>query len=206
MQPLLAILVLRMALGDLTQTIPHQKLIVPRRKQRCGHIDQDRNPAIVHVGERFSTEEDGGHDARAQVSSEVRGDGDIGEAPDHGRVRQPDGQGDHARGDEGIGGVEAGPDDDADVGVDEELGQEEIAEIATCPLALAFLPLETRVGGNAYVWLGFGNVHRRLAGAPFATRGMPFANVSALKAAISGQYMPMSRRPATKAPKTWENI
>ena len=136
LQPLLPILMHRMPLPNLTQTVPHQELVIPRREQRRRHIDQDGDPAVVHVGEGFAAEEDGGHDPRAQVSGQVGGDGDVGEAPDHGGVGEADGEGGAGGGDEGVGGVEAGPDYDADVGVDEELGQEEVAEVSRCGIML----------------------------------------------------------------------
>lgn len=84
----------RFPLPDPLQTVPHDHLVIPRRKNRCGHIDQDRNPAIVSEAEDLATaEEDGGDDARAQVTRQVGADGDIGEAPDHGRVGKPYGEG-----------------------------------------------------------------------------------------------------------------
>lgn len=127
LQPLLPILMHRMALPNLTQTIPHQKLIVPRREQRRGHINQDRDPGVIHIGESLAAEEDGGHDPRSEVSGEVGGYGDVGEAPDHGSVCEADGEGSAGGGDEGVRGVETGPDYDADVGVDEEFDHEEVA-------------------------------------------------------------------------------
>ncbi len=120
----------RMPLPNLAQTIPHQKLIIPRREQRRRHIDQDRDPAIIHIAKRLAAEENRRHDPRAQVTGEVGGDGDVGEAPDHGGVGEADGKGGAGGGDEGVRGVEAGPDDDADVGVDEEFRQEEVAEVS----------------------------------------------------------------------------
>ena len=129
LQTLLPILMHRMPLPNLTQAIPHQKLIIRRREQRRRHIDQDGNPAIIHIAKRFAAKEDGRHDPRPEVSGQVGGDGDVGEAPNHGGVREADGEGGAGGGDEGVRGVEAGPDDDADVGVDEEFGQEEVAEV-----------------------------------------------------------------------------
>ena len=126
LQPLLPVLMDRMSLPNLTQTIPHQHLIVPRREQRRRHIDQDRDPAIIHIGERFAAEEDGRHDPRAKVTGQVGGDGDVGEAPDHSAVCEADGKGGAGGGDEGVRGIEAGPDYDANVRVDEELGEEEV--------------------------------------------------------------------------------
>ena len=130
LQAFLPILMHRMSLANLTQTIPHQKLIVPRREQRRRHIDQDRNPAVIHIGERFAAEEDGRHDPRAKVAGHVGGDGDVGEAPDHGGVCEPDCKGGAGGGDERVRRVEAGPDDDADVRVDEEFGEKEVAQVS----------------------------------------------------------------------------
>ena len=130
MQPLLSLLMLRMPPRNLTQTIPHQKLIIRRCKQRRRHVHQNRNPAIIQIPESFAAEENSGNDSSAQVTSEVRGDGNVGEAPDHGCVGEADGEGCGGGGYEGVGGIEAGPDYDADVGVDEEFGQEEVAEVA----------------------------------------------------------------------------
>lgn len=126
----------RMPLANRTQTIPHQKLIIPRREDGRGDIHQDGDPAIVEIGEGFAAEEDGGDDAGAQVTGEVGADGDVGEAPDHGAVGQADGEGRADGGDERVGRVEVGPDDDADEGVDEEFGEEEEAEVSI-PLVLA---------------------------------------------------------------------
>ena len=127
MQPVLPILMHSMPLPNLTQTIPHQKLIIARCEQRRWHVHQNRNPAVIHVCETFLAEENGGDDTSAQVTSQVGGDGNVGEAPDHGAVGKADGEGSAGGGDEGIGGVETGPDYDADVGVDEEFGEEEVA-------------------------------------------------------------------------------
>ena len=122
MQPLLPTLMQRMPPRNVTQTIPHQKLIIRRRKQRRRHIHQYRNPAIIQITKRLSAKENRGYDSRAQVTSQVRGDGNVGETPDHGCVGEADGEGGGGGGYEGVGGVEAGPDYDADVGVDEEFG------------------------------------------------------------------------------------
>ena len=127
MQPLLSVLMHRMPLPNLTQAVPHQKLIVPRCEQGRRYVHQDRNPAVVHVRETFAAEENGGDDTSAQVTSQIGGDGDVGEAPDHGAVGETDGEGGSGGGNEGVGGIETGPDDDADVGIDEEFGEEEVA-------------------------------------------------------------------------------
>ncbi len=60
--------------------------------------------------------------------------------------------------------------------------------------------------GATYVWVGLGNVHNILAGPPLYTNPLPDAMDSALKAWISGQYMPMSNKPAMKEPKIWEKM
>lgn len=124
----------RMPLPNRTQTVPHQKLIIPRREHRRGYIHQYRNPAVVQIREAFTAEEDGRDDPRTEISGQVRADGDVGETPDHGAVGEADGEGGGGGGDERVGGVEVGPDDDADEGVDEEFGEEEVAEIAALPI------------------------------------------------------------------------
>ena len=122
MQALLPMFMQRMALSNLAQTIPHQELIIPRSKQRSRNINQDSNPAIVKVRERFSAEENSRDNSSTQVPSQVGGDGDVGETPDHSCVCETDSKGSALCGDEWVGGVETGPDDDADVGVDKEFG------------------------------------------------------------------------------------
>ncbi len=130
MQPLLPCLMRSMPLRNLAQTIPHQELIICRGEECRRHVDQYRNPAVVQVTKRFPAEEDSGNDPGSQVTSEVRGDGNVGETPDHGCVGETDGEGGGGGGYEGVGGVEARPDYDADVGVYEEFGEEEVAEVA----------------------------------------------------------------------------
>ncbi|KAL9107398.1 MAG: hypothetical protein Q9227_007682 [Pyrenula ochraceoflavens] len=127
-QSIRALLMIRVAFLDLLQAIADQELVVGRGEDGGGDVDQDRNPGVrVVKGEGFLAEEDGGHDAGAQVTREVCGDGVGGEAPDHDAVGETDGEGDADGGDEGVGGVEAGPDDDADEAVDEEFLEEEVA-------------------------------------------------------------------------------
>lgn len=130
MQALLPLLMRSMPPCNLTQTIPHQKLIISRSKKRCGYVDQDCNPAVIQISKGFTAEEDSGHDSGSQVTSEVRGDGNVGETPDHGCVGETDGEGCGGGGYEGVGGVKARPDYDTDVGIYEEFGEEEIAEVA----------------------------------------------------------------------------
>ena len=122
MQTLLPVFMQRMALSNLTQTIPHQELIIPRSKQRSRNINQDSNPAVVKVRERFSAEENSRNNSSTQVPSQVGGDGDVGETPDHSCVCETDSKGSALCRDEWVGGVQTGPDDDADVGVDKEFG------------------------------------------------------------------------------------
>ena len=129
-QALLPFFMCSMSSSNLTQTIPHQELIIAGGKERCRHVDQYRNPAVVKITKGFSAKEDGGHDSGSQVTSEVRGDGNVGETPDHGGVGETDGEGSGRGGYEGVGGVKACPDYDADVGVYEEFGEEEVAEVA----------------------------------------------------------------------------
>lgn len=129
-QPLLPILMHRMPLGDLPQTIPHQKLIVSGRENSGGDINQDGDPAVVEVSEGFAAEENGGHDPGAEIAGEVRADGDVGEAPDHGCVGEADGEGGAGGGDERVGWVEVRPDDEADEAINEEFSKEEVAEVS----------------------------------------------------------------------------
>ena len=130
MQPLLTMLMLRMPLSNLAQTIPHQKLIISRRKKRSRHINQNSNPAIIQIRKHLAAKENRRNDSTAQVPGQICGNGHVGEAPDHGCVCETDGEGGAGCGDEGVGRVETGPDYDADIGVDEEFGEEEIAKVS----------------------------------------------------------------------------
>ena len=120
----------RMPLRNLPQTISHQEFIVSGRENGGGDINQDGDPAVVEISEGFAAEEYGGHDAGAEIAGEVGADGDVGEAPDHGSVGEADGEGGAGGGDEGVGGVEVCPDDEADEAVDEELGEEKVAQVS----------------------------------------------------------------------------
>ena len=111
----------RMPFANLTQTIPNQEFVITRREQSRRHIDQDRDPAVIHIAESFAAEEDSRHDPRSEIASEVCGDRNVGEAPDHGAVGKADGEGGGGGGDEGIRGVETGQNYNSDVGIDEEL-------------------------------------------------------------------------------------
>lgn len=77
----------------------------------------------------LAAEEDGRDDATAEITREVGADAVPAKAPDHAAVREADGVGGRVRGDEGVGGIEGGPDDERNVGVDEELDEEEIAQV-----------------------------------------------------------------------------
>ena len=130
MQALLPMLMGSMPPRNLLQAIPHQELIIGRREQRRRYVNQNGNPAVIQITKRLTTEEDSGHDTRAQVTSQVRGDGNVGETPDHGCVGETDSEGSGGGGYERVGRVEARPDYDADVGVYEEFCEEEVAEVA----------------------------------------------------------------------------
>lgn len=101
-QPHLTILMPRMALANNQERIPHQELIVRRRKERRGHVDQDPDGRVVHVRKDVTAPKHGGDDARAQVAGEVRGNGYVGEAPDHVAVGKADEKGCGSGGDEGL--------------------------------------------------------------------------------------------------------
>lgn len=119
-----------MAFADLGKTVSHQEFVVSSGEQRSGNIDEDRNPRVIHVAEGFAAKENGCNDSGAQVTSEIGRDRDVGETPNHGTVCKTYGEGSRLRAHEGICRVQAGPDDDANIAVDEELNKEEIAKIA----------------------------------------------------------------------------
>lgn len=100
-----------LAAVDLGERIPQEHLVDGRAKNCGGHVDQDRDPAVVPVREGLAAKEDGRHDPAAQVPGQVGRDGDGREAPDHDAVGQSDHGGGGSRGDEGVGGIKAGPDD-----------------------------------------------------------------------------------------------
>lgn len=56
---------------------------------------------------------------------------------------------------------------------------------------------------RAVVWPAAGNAHRMLAAPPAKTAVPCCATLASRSARTSGQYMPMSSRPATKAPRSW---
>ena len=132
LQPFLPLFMHGMPLPNLTQTIPQQELIVTRREERSRHIDQDCDPAVIHISECLPAKEDGCHNSRSKITGEVCRDGDVCEAPDHGGVCKTDGERGAGGRDKGVGGVQAGPDDEANVGVDEKFGQEEVAKVSEC--------------------------------------------------------------------------
>lgn len=112
-QPLLPILIASLASTDLRQRVPQKDLIEGCRKDRCRDVDQDSDPAVRTVREGLAAKEDRGDDPAAQVPREVRGDGDWRDAPDHHRICHPDDDGSGGGRDEGVCGVDAGPDDQA---------------------------------------------------------------------------------------------
>lgn len=75
----LAVLVDRTTTSNLLQTVAHEKFIVSGGEDGGGHVDENRNPAVVFVGEGFGAEEDGGDEAGTEISGKVGGDGDVGE-------------------------------------------------------------------------------------------------------------------------------
>lgn len=62
--------------------------------------------------ECVAAEKDSRDNARAEITGEVRGDSDIGEAPYHDGVGKADCEGGRGRGNERVGGVEDSPNDD----------------------------------------------------------------------------------------------
>ena len=119
----------RVASPDDVQTVSHEELVIRCREQCSRDVDQDRDPAVVLVAEGFSTVEDGCDNAGAEVTSQVRADRDVGEAPDHESVSEADDEWSTGGSNEGVGGIESSPDDDADVAVHEPLDEEEVAQV-----------------------------------------------------------------------------
>ena len=126
-QRVLALLVQRVPAPDLLQAVPHQELVVARREEGRGDVDQDGDPRVVVVAEDLAAEEDGRHDASPQVTREVRADRVAAEAPDHVAVREADGVRHALGGDERVSRVETGPYHQTDEAVDEEFDEEEVA-------------------------------------------------------------------------------
>ena len=58
------------------------------------------------ICENVATEENSGHDAGAEITGQVGGDGDVGEPPNHVCVSQSDGERDADGGDEGVRRIE----------------------------------------------------------------------------------------------------
>ncbi len=122
-------LLLPMPFSNPLQTISHQAFVVRWCEDRCGDVHQDSNPAVIHVAESLTAEEDGCYDSSPEVSGEIGGDGVSSEALDYGGVGEADSVGDGGWGDKGISGVKAGPDHDANEAVDEKFEQEQVAEV-----------------------------------------------------------------------------
>lgn len=72
------------------------------------------------IREGLGTKENQRHETTAQITSEICGDGDVGETPNHSAVGEADCEGDGGWGDEGVGWVETGPDYETDEAVDEK--------------------------------------------------------------------------------------
>lgn len=128
-QPVLALLVHCVALVDVEQAVPHQHLIVTRRQERGGDVDEHGDGRVPHVGERLLSEKDCRNNTCPQVTSQVRADGNVGKAPYHGSVRETNDERGAGGADKGIRRVETRPDDDADEGVDKELGEEHVSQV-----------------------------------------------------------------------------
>ena len=128
-QALLALLMHRGSLPQLLQTVAHEEFVVARREERGGHIDQDCDPAVVVEREDLAAKEDGGDDAAAEITRQVGADGGPTETPYHIPVGETDGVGGGGGRDEGVGGIEGSPDDEADEAVDKELDEEKVAQV-----------------------------------------------------------------------------
>jgi hypothetical protein len=89
-QSFFTLLMHSMSMANLTQTIPHQELVVRRSEEGCGNVDQNCDPGIVLVRESFAPEENGGHHPCTEITREIGGNGDVGEAPDHIGVGEAD--------------------------------------------------------------------------------------------------------------------
>lgn len=80
-EPLLAILMSAMALRDGLEGVSLNGLIDDRSEDGSGDVDEDGNGSVGVEG--VAAVENGGDDARAQVTRQVGGDGDVCKAPDH---------------------------------------------------------------------------------------------------------------------------
>ena len=116
LQPLISMLMLRMATLDLLQAVSHQELVVPRCEDGGGDVDQDGDPGVAVVdAEDLAAPEDGCNDSGSEISGQVGGDAIGREAPNHCGVGHADGEWDGDWAHEGVGGVQGSPDYDADV-------------------------------------------------------------------------------------------
>ena len=119
-----------MTFTDLTQAITHQEFVVTRSKKSCWDVDQDCDPAVIHVAEGLSSEEDSGDNSCTKVTRQIRRDGDICKSPYHSGIGKTDSEGCRLSRDERIGRVKRRPDDKTDVGIYEEFREEEISKIS----------------------------------------------------------------------------
>ena len=144
LQALIAILVLAVSLRNLDQAVPDEELVVsacvsgmfwleereilPCGKDRGRYVHQNTDPTVgVVVCESLTTEEDSGYDSGTQVPGGVGGDGVSGKAPDHSGVDQTNSKRYAGWSGEWICRVKAGPDNDGNERVDEELLEEDVA-------------------------------------------------------------------------------
>lgn len=127
-QPLVTVTVACMSLRNNSKAVAHAQLVHGRGKQRGGHIDKHANGRVRVVRESLASPENGGDHARTEIPREVRAEGQAAEAPDHASVGEADDEGQAGWLDEGVRGVEGGPDGEADEGVGEELGSKDVAK------------------------------------------------------------------------------
>lgn len=85
-QAIISVLMHRVALSNDQETVSHEKLVVGRSSQSGWDVDKNSNGSIAHVGKGFSSVEDGGDNAGSQITGQVRGNGHVGETPDHAGV------------------------------------------------------------------------------------------------------------------------
>ena len=125
-EPHLSMLVCCMSGLDLLQAVAHQELVVARGRDCSRDVDQDRDPRVAIVDrEDAATKEGGTGQSCAEIPGQIGGDCVGRETPDHRCVGDADGEWDTGRGNEWVGRVQTGPDDNADVEVDEEFLEEQ---------------------------------------------------------------------------------
>lgn len=107
-QAILTLLMAAMAFGEREEAVALDDLVYTGGEEGGGHVDEDGDGGVAVEG--VAAPEDGGHDAGSEVASEVRGDGYVGEAPDHVGVGHADYERSGGRGYKGVGGIKDGPD------------------------------------------------------------------------------------------------